>query len=290
MFLFINEWLCFSTKGNWKSSKFYNTFPCCKKIKIHQTNKNPNNCKLKGDFVSYSSGKCVLVISAWHYKNEDVVWTVTNNDTSQPHQETWNKGMTMIDGSYSFTDISRKVFAGLAGQSGRTFPAWPAMHHGRWLMECPLQPTACPEGQLLLTEMFGLWFVKEIPKEVPENPILFACVKQETSLANTDVLEGETLNSCTWIKMPGGLWVSCWQCWMVPISLCTVALLPLRSDVCVCSGLCTPAPWTSSPNLLPKPPPQTCSLCGAVDAAGASICLSAAEPRALSSPLHIIAC
>lgn len=26
--------------------------------------KQPNNCKLKGDFVSYSSGKCVLVISA----------------------------------------------------------------------------------------------------------------------------------------------------------------------------------------------------------------------------------
>jgi len=31
--------------------------------------------------------------------------------------------MTMIDGSYSFTDISRKLFAGLAGQSGRSFPA-----------------------------------------------------------------------------------------------------------------------------------------------------------------------
>lgn len=28
----------------------------------------------------------------------------------------------MIDGSYSFTDISRKLFAGLDGQSGRSFP------------------------------------------------------------------------------------------------------------------------------------------------------------------------
>lgn len=32
--------------------------------KTQQTKKKPNNCKLKGDFVSYSSGKCVLVISA----------------------------------------------------------------------------------------------------------------------------------------------------------------------------------------------------------------------------------
>lgn len=101
-------------KATENSVNFTTHFRIEKTIKIHQTNKNPNNCKLKGDFVSYSSGKCVLVISAWHYKNEDVAWTVTNNDTSQPHQETWNKGMTMIDGSYSFTDISRKVFDGLA--------------------------------------------------------------------------------------------------------------------------------------------------------------------------------
>lgn len=65
----------------------------------------------------------------------------------------------MIDGSYSFTDISRKVFVGLVGQSRRTFPAWPAMHHGGQLMEYPLKPTACPGGQwgpLLLMDTFGL--------------------------------------------------------------------------------------------------------------------------------------
>lgn len=104
----------------------------------------------------------------------------------------------MIDGSYSFTDISRKVFAGLAGQSRRTFPAWLAMHQGRWLTEFPLQPTACPEGQqgpLLLTDTFGLWVVKEIPKEVPENLILFACVERETSLANTGGSGGENTKS-----------------------------------------------------------------------------------------------
>lgn len=260
---------------------FTTHFPVKSTIKIHQTNKNPNNCKLKGDFVSYSSGKCVLVISAWHYKNEDVVWTVTNNDTSQPHQETWNKGMTMIDGSYSFTDISGKVFPGLAGQSRRTFPAWPAMHHGGQLPECPLQPTACPEGEqgpLLLRDTLGLWLVKETPKEVPENPFLLACVEQETSLASTGVLEGETLNPCTWIKIPGGLGVSCWV-------LAGDLAHPLLTALWHChlwEGMCVlRALQTSSPNLL---------LCGAVAAAGASILLSAAKPTALSSLLHITAC
>lgn len=152
---------------------FITHFPVTSTIKIHQTNKNPNNCKLKGDFVSYSSGKCVLVISAWHYKNEDVVWTVTNNDTSQPHQETWNKGMTMIDGSYSFTDISGKVFPGLAGQSGRTFPAWPAKHHGGQLPSAHCNPLPAPRGSRVPScsgTHWGCDLLKKHPKKCLKTP------------------------------------------------------------------------------------------------------------------------
>lgn len=71
-----------------------------------------SNCKLKGDFVSFLYGKCVLVISAWQCKSECMVWTITNNDSSQPHQKTWNREMTMIDGSWLFTDFSRRVYLG----------------------------------------------------------------------------------------------------------------------------------------------------------------------------------
>lgn len=269
-------------KATENSVNFTTHFPIQKTIKIHQTNKNPNNCKLKGDFVSYSSGKCVLVISAWHYKNEDVVWTVTNNDTSQPHQETWNKGMTMIDGSYSFTDISRKVFDGLAGQSGRTFPAWPAMHCGGWLTECPLQPTACPEGHwgpLLLTDTFGLCLVKEIPREVPENLIWFARVERETSLANKYWCSGGGNTKSLYLDSNAG--------WIISELLAVLAgdlPCPLLTVHCGIAPLCVCA--QGSVNLLPKPSPHAELWLHA----GASICLSATKPRALSSTFHIIAC
>lgn len=78
---------------------------------------NPN-CKLKGDFVSFLYGKCVLVISAWQYKNECMVWTITNNDSSQPHQKTWNKEVTMINGSWLLTEFSRKFFLAWSNNQG----------------------------------------------------------------------------------------------------------------------------------------------------------------------------
>lgn len=81
--------------------------------------------------------------------------------------------MTMIDGSYSFTDISRKVFAGLAGQSGRSFPACAALAGNAW-RRAPPQPAArsaaCSEGRpgpLPLWEprdTLGLRLVQEIPR------------------------------------------------------------------------------------------------------------------------------
>lgn len=89
---------------------------------------NPK-CKLKGDFVSFLCGKCVLVISAWQCKRECMVWTITNNDSSHPHQKTWNKEMTMIDGSWLFTDFSRRAFLGTVKSSGDAVPCLSCAQH-----------------------------------------------------------------------------------------------------------------------------------------------------------------
>lgn len=89
-----------------------------------------SNCKLKGDFVSFLYGKCMHVISAWQCTSECMVWTITNNDSGRPHQKAWNKEMTMIDGSWLFTDFSRRVFLGVATELGNAVPCLSFVQQG----------------------------------------------------------------------------------------------------------------------------------------------------------------
>lgn len=104
----------------------------------------------------------------------------------------------MIDGSYSFTDISRKLFAGLAGQSGRSLPAC-AVLAGDGVR--PPRPAARSGGgggpscsrrfSRANGDATGGKSLRKYPGEAPRNLVLFGCVEREASLANTGVLEGE---------------------------------------------------------------------------------------------------
>lgn len=110
----------------------------------------------------------------------------------------------MIDGSYSFTDISRKLFAGLAGQSGRSLPAC-AVLAGDGDGVRPPRPAARSAarsgggGGPSCSRRFsrangdatGGKSLRKYPGEAPRNLVLFGCVEREALLANTGVLEGE---------------------------------------------------------------------------------------------------